>query len=159
MSTAAAPAAAPPAKRSLWAKLAMPLIVVGSIAMIVLLRVGYLFVLLALLPSIVAWFADREPEKIVAKTVFACNFAGLMPFIVKLALTGSDTASVLHIIGAPTVWLIIFSCAAAGWALVWVCSQIAHAVLHVFYRGQIAYLEGVQAKLVEEWGPQIKRRD
>lgn len=146
----------------MMAKAALPLLMIVSIALIVLLQFGFIFLLLALLPSVVAFYVDTAPGKPAFKTVLACNLAAtlpsLMPMLMPMLEAGIkfrhyDTSTTL---GNASTWLLVYSGAAAGWCLIYLCRYIARFTVMLFYEYNIATLEGQQKRLIDEWGQQIK---
>jgi len=140
------------------AKLMLPLLLIIGIALIVLLQFGFIFLLLAMLPSIVAFYIDHQPAKPAFKTVFSCNLAATLPSLVPMLAAGIklrhyDTSAVL---GNPGTWLIVYSGAAAGWCLIYLCRYVARFTVMLSYEYNIAVLESQQKRLIEEWGQQIK---
>jgi len=136
----------------------LPLLLVVGAAMIILLQFGFIFLLLALLPSVVAFYIDRDVGKPAFKTVLSCNLAATLPSLVPMLDAGIrmrhyDTSAVLS---NPSTWLIVYSGAAAGWCLIYLCRYIARFTVMLFYEYNIAMLEGQQKRLIEEWGQQIK---
>jgi len=132
--------------------------IIGAL-LLVLLQIGFLFVLLGMLPSIVARFVDHSPQRTVFKTVFASNLAGMVPFLTTMIMRHGDSATLQSIMMNPTSWLVVYACAAAGWMLVWICQYMAYLWISITYQGELMMLEASQRKLIEEWGPQVKRRD
>lgn len=140
------------------AKAFLPLFLVLSCALVVLLRFGFIFFLLAMLPTFVAFYIDREHKRAAFKVVGACNLAALLPTLTPmlkagLAMKHYDVSSVLH---DPGIWLFVYCGAAMGWCLVYLCRYIARFVVTLSYEYNIHSLENLQKHLVEEWGQQIK---
>lgn len=130
-------------------------IVIISLASIVLLNVGYIFFLVALLPSVVAYFVDTEPQKNIYKAVRSANLAGLVPLVFPLVSTRNPSAQLQVQMSDAEVWLQIYGAAAAGWVLLWVCSKTTYLFLLVFGETRVAMLERSQKELVKEWGEAI----
>ncbi len=137
----------------------LPLILVIVCGLIVLLRFGFIFLLLALLPTFVAYYVDRSKGRPAFKVVAACNIAAVLPVIEPMIKAGLkfkhyDVSSVLH---DPSTWLFVYTGAAIGWCLIYLCRFIARFVVTVAYEYNINALEHMQKRLVEEWGHQIKQ--
>ena len=62
------------------------LIVCGMVMMLLifLMQFGFIFLMLAMLPSVVAWFIDRDPNKPAFRIVGACNLAATLPSLMPL---------------------------------------------------------------------------
>ncbi len=57
----------------------------------------------------------------------------------------------------PMVWLMVYSGAAAGWCLIYLCRFIARFFVTILYEYNIAALEAHQKQMLDEWGQQIKQ--
>jgi len=136
-----------------------PVFIVMSVGLVVLLQFGFIFLMLAMLPSCVAFFIDRDKGRPTFKTVTACNFAAIVPsaapmFQAAMHLRHYDVSVLM---GDPSVWLFILSGAGAGWCLIYLCRFIARFVVTLMYEYNIVSLENFQKRLIEEWGQQIKQ--
>ncbi|MDE3060226.1 MAG: hypothetical protein KGJ06_04380 [Pseudomonadota bacterium] len=138
-------------------KLFFPVALILSAVLIVLLQFGFIFMLLGLLPSLVAFYIDHDPTKASFKTVLASNFAAMLPSLTPMLQAGIHFKhyDVSAIVGDPGVWLLIYSGAAAGWCLIYLCRFIAHFLITLTYEYNILNLERQQKELAEEWGQQI----
>ncbi|MBY0408387.1 MAG: hypothetical protein K2Q01_11915, partial [Rickettsiales bacterium] len=59
------------------------LVLLGCVgAAVVLLQSGFLFLLLALMPSIMAYIVDSDPRKNSFKVVFAGNVSAALPTVI-----------------------------------------------------------------------------
>lgn len=135
----------------------MPLFLTLSVVLMVLLQFGFVFLLIALLPSIMAFFVDSNEGKPIFKTVLFCNFAGALPSLGPMLKSGlqfqyHDISSTM---ASPHVWLFIYGGAAAGWGLIYLCRFIAQFLLIITYEYKVMSLERFQKKLIEEWGPEV----
>jgi hypothetical protein len=139
----------------------IPLICTVMAGLIVILQFGFVFLLMALLPAIMAYFVDHYPGKPVFKTVLAANFTGTLPSLLPMLSAGlqfkyNDISATLT---NPRVWLVVYGAAAAGWCLIYLCRLIARFLLIIAYEYRIVSLERFQKKLVEEWGQQVKQEE
>jgi hypothetical protein len=139
-------------------KLIFPLMVLVSILLIAMLQMGFIFLLIALLPSIAAYFVDDEHDRITFRTIFACNLAATIPSITPVFISGLKMKhyDVNSMIASPNIWLFIYSGAAIGWCMVYFGKYIARTILEIQYKIKIAYLEKIQERLLEEWGDSLK---
>lgn len=142
-------------------KLATPLLALLCLVMIVFLRMGFIFILIALLPSITAFYMDNAPGRPTFKTVFFCNLAAMLPWLVPILIAGVQLKSYdTHTtISNPMVWMVVFGGAAAGWCIIYICSFLSRFFVAAFYEHSAAGLESFQKKLVEEWGEEIIPKD
>lgn len=139
-------------------KIVFPLMIVASILLILVLKMGFIFLLIALLPSIAAYFVDEDSELTTFRTIFACNLAAVMPTITPVFIAGIKMKhyDVSSIIADPNVWLFIYGGAAIGWVMIYVGSYVANIILEIQYKLRAAALEKAQIRLLEEWGDSIK---
>ncbi|MFW0777070.1 MAG: hypothetical protein ACN2B6_05060 [Rickettsiales bacterium] len=139
-------------------KLLKPGLIVASIVLILVLQAGFIFILIALLPSIVAYFIDSSPHKSEFRVVFICNATATLPSLNPIvnAAIQMKPMDILPTVTDPTTWLIIYSGAAAGWCLIYLCRFIARFLITLYFEYKVNSLERFQEKLVNEWGDQIK---
>lgn len=139
-------------------KLIFPLMIIVCILLIGILQLGFIFLLIALLPSIAAYFVDDEYDLATFRTIFACNLAATLPTLTPIFASGLKLKhyDISSIIGNPNVWLFIYSGAAIGWCMIHFSSQAAHAFLEIQYKFRAASLEKAQARLLEEWGDSVR---
>lgn len=137
----------------------MPLLIALCVIGIITLHYGFLFILLAVLPSVIAWYMDHTPIKSVFKTVLACNIAGMLPPLAMM-FSGNDPNphSMVALMEEPRVWLIIYSAAAGGWILVFLCRFVAQFLVMITFDHRANTLERKQEKLLVEWGDKIKQK-
>lgn len=138
-------------------RLAFLIFLGGLGATVVLLNVGALFLILALMPSIVAYFVDIDPRKNAFKIVFSGNISAALPTLLPMVkatmnMRKFDISSAMQ---DPLVWLFIYLGAAAGWALIYLCKYVARFVVAMSFEYNIRSLENVQQMLIEEWGREI----
>lgn len=129
-----------------------------SLALIFWLKSTYLFIMVAILPSIVAYFIEISSLRRPFKTVFACNVSGLLPFLVELIDQGNSPARLMNIMGAMDTWLVIYGAAGLGWLLIITAPLVTTFFIDVARTTFIGDVEKQQEKLEEEWGPEVKRR-
>lgn len=140
-------------------KLIMPLMVIVCILLIGILQLGFIFLLIAMLPSIAAYFVDEDYDLATFRTIFACNLAATLPTLTPIFISGLKLKhyDIGSIIGNPHVWLFIYSGAGIGWCMIHFGSQIAHVILEIQYKFRTASLEKAQARILEEWGDNVKQ--
>lgn len=133
----------------------IPFIIV--IVSVLLLQFGVIFLFLAMLPAGMSWFVDRDKGKPTFKTVAACNFAATLPSIAPIVQSTFRMShyDIVPLMGDPANWMYIYSGAAAGWGLIYLCRFIARFIVTLMFEFQINSLEHNQERLIEEWGQQI----
>ena len=149
---AAAPAPPKRLKMRFKHKLMLYLVCLGLMAV---LRTGFLFVIMALLPTIVAYYTDTSKERYAFKTIFAMNLAGLLPSLGRMLRVGASSALLQSTMGDATNWLMIYGAAMVGWLLVEICPMIAQVLIIGLHQTQIGRLEKVKKKIETEWGAEV----
>lgn len=163
MSTAAMTAETPAAKEASPAKPKRPkmrgrnklLLIIGSLVMMGIFRTGFMFIIIGLMPTIVAYYVDVSRRRYTFKTIFACNLSGMMPFIGKMLSYGPSSTIMADIMGDASNWFMIYGSALIGWLLVKITPLIAHTMIGGFHGTQIARLKGNQKRIETEWGPEV----
>lgn len=139
-------------------KLLMPLLMILTPVLIVLLQFGFLFLLMGLLPTVVAYFIDHDKGKPLFKTVGACNLAAMLPTLLPMLQAGIRFKHYDHasLISNPNVWLVVYCGAAAGWCIIYLSRFVARFIVTLVYEYSVNSLEHQQKYLLEEWGQEIK---
>lgn len=134
-------------------------IVLGLFATLILiyfLSFAALLVILGLVPSFVAGYVDRTPDKAKAKVVGACNLAGIVPFVSDLVKQGITSNNVHAVLLSGYTWLVMLGAAGLGWALVWGFPRASHAVLDYVQKSNVAALRKRQQQILDEWGRDVE---
>ena len=141
-------------------KLLKPGLIVASLILILVLQLGFIFILIALLPAMVAYFIDRSPHKSEFRVILICNMTATLPSLSPMvnAAIQMKRIDILPVMTDPITWLIIYSGAAAGWCLIFLCRFIARFLITIYFEYRINSLQRLQAKLVKEWGEQIQAK-
>jgi len=142
-----------PAKKS---KKATILLVLVSLVMVVVFRLGFIFILLALLPTVVAFYIDLSKTRFTFHTVFACNLAGVLQFIPDIISSTSSSGSITQTMSNTTNWLIVYSSAGIGWVLVYAVPMAAQFFINNMHQRQISRLARMQGRIIEEWGKEVE---
>lgn len=144
-----------------FSKAFMPILIILSLAGVVILQAGFIFLLLALLPAVIAYYVDNHPGQPLFKTVAACNMAATLPTLFPMieAAMRMKRYDVMALMSNPSVWMFIYLCAAAGWCLTYLCRLIARFIMVLIYEYKIAALGLAQRHLLEEWGNQLKEKN
>ena len=139
-------------------KIMLPLLLIACFAAVVVLQLGFIFILLGMLPTLAAYFMDNYRGFPLFKTVAACNLSALLPIISPMfeAVIHGDSFDPKSLIINPINWLIVYGGAILGWLLIFLCKIIGSFVMTLIYEYRIASLERMQKNLIEEWGQNIK---
>lgn len=135
------------------------LVMLGVVgASIILFKASLLFVLLALMPSIMAYIVDYEKGKYTFKVVCSGNVSASLPTLLPMfkSMNNSHKFDMTAVLLDPKVWLFIYMGAGAGWALIYLCKFISRFVVTMKFEYNIKSLENTQEMLIEEWGDKIK---
>lgn len=140
-------------------KIALLLLLIISLALSVVIRHTFLFMLVALLPTIVAYIVDRSEAKSTFQSVMACNLAGMLPYFAKMIHSGNSPSLVQMQMSNVLMWLVIYGAAAIGWCMLWLWPYLAFFIIKTMAAKETFQLDLQQRKLTEEWGPEIKRKE
>lgn len=140
-------------------KLLTFLLLANGLVLTFVIQYSFIFLLVALLPSVVAHIVDRTPGKHQFHTVLACNIAGLAPYMSQLLMHKNSLSAVQMMLSNPLVWFMIYSAAAIGWLMVWLLPYGVSMCIHMMNVKEILVRENLQKKLVNEWGPELKRKE
>lgn len=144
-------------KKRKRSKLKVILYIFSFMLLIVTLSFGAVLFTLGMLPSFVASYVDGSDDRNHFRVVAACNFAGVLPFIVDLFRKGEITSdSVYSVLFTPYVWLVMYGAAAFGWALVWLFPRAVHFVLQIVQKSSANGLREKQQQIVDEWGSEVE---
>ncbi|MBN8542878.1 MAG: hypothetical protein J0M34_01280 [Alphaproteobacteria bacterium] len=130
-------------------------LIILSIFLIAFMRTGFVFFILSILPSIVAYYLDRSAQRYTFHTVFACNLAGTLPFVGQIIKNGAAQAEIQIVMGDTLNWLIIYAAAGFGWLLVYAAPAFAQGFINVLHENQIARLQRMQDRIISEWGKEV----
>jgi hypothetical protein len=142
--------------RSLSA-LTIILLVISIPLLVMLLRTAAIFLALALLPSIVAYYVDRTATRYIFHTVFACNLAATLPALGRIIKNGISATEVQVVMGDAVNWLIIYGAAGFGWLLVYAAPVFSKGLINVMHQRKIRRLERTQKRIISEWGTEVER--
>jgi len=129
---------------------ALGLLVVAAPALIVLV--------VGMVPTAVALFIDRDPEKFSAISVAALNFAGVSPYLVDLVFGEATFGHAFALVSNVFVLVVIYGAAAAGWVLVLALPPLVAIVLRFSADARIEALRKEQRQLVDDWGEDVAAR-
>lgn len=132
------------------------MIVLLLFSMTILLRYAALLFALGMLPAFVASYVDASQERYNYRIVFACNLAGVLPFILQLWQSGISAESVQDKLSDTNVWLTMYGAAGAGWVLVWVFPRLVHFIISAVQQGKVNLLKQKQKQILDEWGDDVQ---
>lgn len=132
------------------------LMVITTIAMIIVFKLGFLFFIIGILPSIVSYYIDATRSNLSFQTVFTCNLAGVLPFMADMLRERGSNSAVQEIISNAFNWLIAYGAAGIGWMLVFIAPMVSQLLIGAMHQRQITRLERHQRILVDEWGSELE---
>ncbi len=134
----------------------MILLILGSIGSIAIFKTGFIFLMIALLPSIVAYYLDRTSSKTRYHTVLACNLSGVIPYMAEiLRNNGTQGGYVTELMSDPFTWLVVYASAGFGWLLLFATPIFAQFIISMFNSGQMARYQSIQDRMVKDWGKEV----
>ena len=131
------------------------LMVFGSLALIVLIKHSFIFIMIALMPSIIGYLIDPHSRKSRYRIIRNFNIAGMLPAAVALLQQGNTVSAVQSTLSNPYVWAMMYGSALIGFLLVWLAPAVYYIVLEITSASQIKRLESAQKSLIEEWGQEV----
>ena len=133
------------------------LLIVFSLVMMGLMRTGFVFVVIGMLPCIVAYYMDISKNRYTFKTIFAANLSGMMPYITKLLVSGHSMTILNEIMGNGFNWFVIYGSAIVGWLLILFCPMVAQIMVVGVNQTHFMRYDGLRKKLESEWGDEVKQ--
>ncbi|MFM2044651.1 MAG: hypothetical protein RLY86_3227 [Pseudomonadota bacterium] len=111
--------------------------------------------LAGLIPTVVAYIVDRDPDKPACLSVAAMNLCGIMPFLIKLWREGHTADLAFGLLAQPTTWLVMYGAAGIGWGIYYLVPPIVTGLSVSRDEATIRQLEEQRALLVKDWGPEV----
>lgn len=143
------------APRRRMGKRAKILLIILSLIMMGVFRTGFLFIIIALMPSIIMYYVDASRRRHTFKTIFACNLSGVVPSVGKMISFGPSSQIMQEIMGDAQNWFIIYGSALIGWMMVRTAPMIAHTLITGFHQTQVMRLGRNQRNIENEWGKEV----
>ena len=116
-------------------------------------------VLVGMVPSIVTLVVDRSPRKYGTLTIAALNFAGVLPYLVKLWAKSQNLENALNIVVDVFALMVMYGAAGFGWMLFLTIPTFVASIFVVVSQRRIAVLRENQRKILEEWGESVARSE
>ena len=132
---------------------------IGLFAFTTLLISGYalVFVVLGMLPTIVAVFIDKRITRAASNTIGGFNLLGIMPYLLKMFRAGIGASDLAHeVLTDINTWFVVYSSAGIGWVIIWIIPQVAGNFFISREEKRIGLYKEEQTKILEEWGNTIK---
>lgn len=129
-----------------------------SLWLIFILQVGFLFIMMGIIPSMVAYFVDTAKTKPTFKCVLACNLSGMIPTFTDAYFSDSVAASMQMLMGDLFTWFLAWGGATCGYGLLMFSRVLTQITLIISDQARVESLLKQQEKLVQEWGDNVKIR-
>ncbi|MBP2233017.1 hypothetical protein [Azospirillum agricola] len=110
---------------------------------------------IGMIPTIVAYVVDRDPDKSAPITVGGLNFCGCMPFAIELWKHQHTIGAAAKIFADPLAWLVMYGAAAVGWGLYYGIPPLVAGLEITRAEKRVEVLKGKKVALVQEWGPDV----
>ncbi len=133
----------------------------GQIFLIFMLFTGVIFtpttiiLMVGMLPTIVAAFADVTPQKTRGITVGAMNLAGCMPFVIKLWTSEHITSRAIELVSDMRVLIIMWAAAGIGYLIEWAVSGFVAAMMIERGEKRLRDIAKEQEALIQRWGEEV----
>lgn len=134
----------------------------GGLTLILLIIPAALIVLpttilfgVGMIPTIVAYVVDRDPDKSAPITVGGLNFCGCMPFAIDLWKHQHTIGAAAKVFADPLAWLVMYSAAAVGWGLYYGIPPLVAGMEVTRAEKRVEVLKQKKVALVQEWGPDV----
>ncbi|WP_042701565.1 hypothetical protein [Azospirillum sp. B506] len=134
----------------------------GALTLILLIVPAALIVLptsilfgIGMIPTIVAYVVDRDPDKSAPITVGGLNFCGCMPFAIDLWKHQHTIGAAAKIFADPLAWMVMYSAAAVGWGIYYGIPPLVAGMEVTRAEKRVEVLKQKKVSLVQEWGPDV----
>jgi hypothetical protein len=134
----------------------------GALTLILLIVPAALIVLpttilfgIGMIPTIVAYVIDRDPDKSAPITVGGLNFCGCMPFAIDLWKHQHTIGAAAKVFADPLSWLVMYSAAAVGWGIYYGIPPMVAGMEVTRAEKRVEVLKQKKVALVQEWGPDV----
>lgn len=127
-----------------------------AFGMLLISGYAFIFVMLGLMPTIVAVSIDKRSSRAASNTIGGFNVIGVMPYVVELLNEGLGASTkAQQMLTDINVWFIVYGSASIGWILVWVVPQVFGSYFVYREEKKIKTYLAEQKKLYDEWGPKV----
>lgn len=126
-----------------------------SLAAILFLRMTFVLLIVGILPTIVVHFIDTSKTRDLFHTVFACNMAGVLPYVADIFANGNDKSSMIQALSSMEVLFVMYLSAGFGWALMFAGPHVARFIITSINENNVRHLRNKQEHLAKEWGDEI----
>jgi len=129
--------------------------------LLILFPVGLIFLpstillVVGMIPTVVAYVVDRDPEKTAPMTVGGLNLAGVVTFVISLWQAGHSMAALSKVLTDPFAWLVMYGAAGLGWTLYYGIPPAVAGWITLRAEARIAQRIEEQRELIDLWGTEV----
>lgn len=138
--------------RILWLTVIVALLLPWILPSMIVLIVG-------MVPTLIALIVERNPRKFGTLTVASLNFAGVLPYLVKLWAKSQNLENALNIVVDVFALIVMYGAAGFGWMIYLTIPAFVASIFAVISQRRVAVLRESQRKIIEEWGESIARAE
>lgn len=113
------------------------------------------FLLIGMLPALIARILDRRTGSCASRTIGAFNFMGMAPSLFRILESPERAATAKQIVNTPTEWVFIYCTAMLGWLTIWIVPQFTSAIFNIRAQKRVEKIARVQRKLEEDWSYKV----
>jgi hypothetical protein len=128
---------------------------VGALGLLLLALPTTMVLAIGMAPTLGAFIADRTPGRYLTKCVAGMNFAGVIPSLYHLWITGHDLKTANGIVTDLYTWLIMYCAGGMGWLLFLGLPGAVAVFRSLNASRRIYFLREKQKHLINEWGDSI----
>ena len=125
---------------------------VGALGLLLLALPTTMVLAIGMAPTLGAFFADKTPGRYLTKCVAGMNFAGVIPSLYHLWITGHDLKTANGIVTDLYTWFLMYSAGAMGWLLFFGLPGAVAVFRSLNATRRIYFLREKQKMLINEWG-------
>ena len=124
----------------------------GITVVAVMFRPTAVVLAVGMIPTLLAFFFDRTPEKFGVLCIGSLNLAGLYPVLMPLWVQGQTMERAMKSLGDPTTGAVIVGAAGVGCIIYFATPPFVSLILRYQIGREIADLEKRHADLIGYWG-------
>ena len=134
-------------------KTAKPLFMaIGAVGLLLLALPTTMVLAIGMAPTLGAFFADKTPGRYLTKCVAGMNFAGVIPSLYHLWITGHNLKTANDIVTDLYTWLLMYCAGGMGWLLFLGLPGAVAIFRSLNATRRIYVLREQQKLLINEWG-------
>lgn len=128
------------------------LIAIGALGLLLLALPTTMVLAVGMAPTMTAFLGDRTPGRFLTKCVAGMNFAGVIPSLYNLWITGHDLSTAMKVVTDVYAWLLMYGAAGMGWLLFLGLPGAVAMFRALNAKRRIYVLREKQKDLINEWG-------